>query len=151
MAGSDSEDIDDLLLEAAGAGRPSNKRSRKASVDSDEDDASQLSEEVSQEYQAPSKKATAPSKKRKTEQADSDGLKKDDSIDEETFVFDGYGKDLIRDSQDKAALDQMNELERESEFASRAEARDREMERRRNVKMLQQARAQQAPNQKAQV
>ena len=151
MAGSDSEDIDNLLLEAAGAGRPRNKRSRKASVDSDQDDASQLSEEVSQEYQAPAKKAKAPGKRRKTERTDNDGLNREDSIDEENFVFDGYGKDLVRDSQDKAALDEMNELEREYEFAQRAEARDREMERRRNVRMLQQSRAQQGPSQQEQV
>lgn len=151
MAGSDSEDIDDLLLEAAGAGRPRKKRSRNASVDSEADDESQLSEEMSQEYHAPARKAKAPSKKPRAEQADNPGLTKDDGIDEDTFVFDGYGKDLIRDSQDKAALDNMNELDREYEYSQRAEARDREIERRRNVRMLQQSRAQQAPTQQQQV
>ena len=151
MAGSDSEDIDDLLLEAAGAGRPRNKRSRDVSGDSEQDDASQLSEEVSQEYRAPARKAKAPSKKRKAEQADNDELDKEDGFDEDTFVFDGYGKDLIRDSEDKATLDQMTEFEREYEFAQRADARDREMERRRNVRMLQQSRAQQGPSQQQQV
>ena len=150
MGGSDSEDIDDLLLEAAGAGRPSSKRSRDVSVDSDQDDASQLSEEVSQEYRAPARKAKAPGKRRKTEQADNND-NQEDSLDEDTFVFDGYGKDLIRDSEDKAALDKMTEFEREYEFAQRADARDREMERRRNVRMLQQSRAQQGPSQQQQV
>lgn len=151
MAGSDSEDIDDLLLEAAGASRPRTKRSRDASGDSDQDDASQLSEEVSQEYRAPARKAKGPGKKRKTEQGDDDELNKDDSIDEDAFVFDGYGKDLIRDSADRATLDNMTELDREYEFSQRAEARDREMERRRNVRMLQQARAPQGPSQQQQV
>ncbi|KAL3144358.1 hypothetical protein ABBQ32_004113 [Trebouxia sp. C0010 RCD-2024] len=150
MAGSDSEDIDDLLLEAAGASRPRTKRSRDASGDSDQDDASQLSEEVSQEYRAPARKAKGPGKKRKTEQGDDDELNKDDSIDEDAFVFDGYGKDLIRDSADRATLDNMTELDREYEFSQRAEARDREMERRRNVRMLQQARAPQGPSQQQQ-
>lgn len=151
MAGSDSEDIDDLLLEAAGASRPTKKRSRNASGESDQDDASQLSEEVSQEYQAPAKKAKGPGKKRKTEQADNDEVNKDDGFDEDAFVFDGYGKDLIRDSADRATLDKMTEFEREYEFAQRADARDREMERRRNVRMLQQSRAQQGPTQQQQV
>lgn len=150
MAGSDSEDIDDLLLEAAGAGRPSNKRSRDVSGDSEQDDASQLSEEVSQEYRAPARKAKAPGKKRKTE-ADTDNPNNDDSLDEDAFVFDGYGKDLIRDREDRATLDNMTEFEREYEFAQRADARDREMERRRNVRMLQQSRAQQGPSQQQQV
>ena len=151
MAGSDSEDLDDLLLQAGGASRPEAKRSRDISADVDQDDASQLSEEVSQEYRAPARKAKGPGKKRKTEQADNDELNKDDTFDEDAFVFDGYGKDLIRDSADRAILDTMNELDREYELSQRADARDREMERRRNVRMLQQARAQQGSSQQQQV
>lgn len=145
MAGSDSDDLEDMLLEAGGAGRPSNKRSRDEDVSdaSQQDGDSQLSEEVSQEYQAPAKKAKALGKKRKTATG-SDAADKEDTFDEDAFVFDGYGKDLIRGSADQAELDKLTEFERENELFQRAEARDREIERRRHAKLLQQSRAQQA-------
>jgi len=145
MAGSDSDDLEDMLLEAGGAGRPSNKRSRDEDVSdaSQQDGDSQLSEEVSQEYQAPAKKAKALGKKRKTATG-SDDADKEDTFDEDAFVFDGYGKDLIRGSADQAELDKLTEFERENELFQRAEARDREIERRRHAKLLQQSRAQQA-------
>ena len=147
MAGSDSDDLDDLLLEAGGAGRPTNKRSRVTSVSDDsEPEASQYSEEVSQEYQAPARTSKAASKKRKTDN-DCKADDKEDGFDPETFIFDGYGKDLIRDSADRAALDQLTEFEREQEFFQRAEARDRELERRNNARLMQQSRAKQAPAQ----
>ncbi len=145
MAGSDSDDLEDMLLEAGGAGRPNNKRSRAEEVsgDSEQDGGSQLSEEVSQEYQAPAKKAKASNKKRKAAMG-SDDADKEDVFDEDSFVFDGYGKDLIRDSVDRAGLEKLTEFEREYELSQRAEARDREIERRRHAKLLQQSRAQQA-------
>lgn len=145
MAGSDSDDLEDMLLEAGGAGRPSNKRSRDEDVSdaSQQDGDSQLSEEVSQEYQAPAKKAKALGKKRKTATG-SDAADKEETFDEDAFVFDGYGKDLIRGSADQAELDKLTEFERENELFQRAEARDREIERRRHAKLLQQSRAQQA-------
>ncbi|DBA90384.1 TPA: RNA polymerase-associated protein rtf1, variant 3 [Trebouxia sp. C0004] len=145
MAGSDSDDLEDMLLEAGGAGKPSNKRSRDEDVSdaSQQDGDSQLSEEVSQEYQAPARKAKASGKKRKTATG-SDAADKDDTFDEDAFVFDGYGKDLIRGSADQAELDKLTEFERENELFQRAEARDREIERRRHAKLLQQSRAQQA-------
>ena len=145
MAGSDSDDLEDMLLEAGGAGRPSNKRSRDedASDASQQDGDSQLSEEVSQEYQAPARKAKALGKKRKTGTG-SDAADKEDAFDEDAFVFDGYGKDLIRGSADQAELDKLTEFERENELFQRAEARDREIERRRHARLLQQSRAQQA-------
>ncbi|DBA93937.1 hypothetical protein WJX82_005036 [Trebouxia sp. C0006] len=145
MAGSDSDDLEDMLLEAGGAGRPSNKRSRDEDVSdaSQQDGNSQPSEEVSQEYQAPAKKAKALGKKRKTATG-SDSADKEDTFDEDAFVFDGYGKDLVRGSADQAELDKLTEFERENELFQRAEARDREIERRRHAKLLQQSRAQQA-------
>lgn len=147
MAGSDSDDLDDLLLEAGGAGKAKNKRVRDEQISGDSDqEASQLSEEVSQEYQAPAKKAKPPGKKRKTATGSDEG-EKEDSFNPDTFTFDGYGKDLIRDSTDKVGLEQMTELDREWELSQRAEARDREIERRQHAKLLQQTRAQQAPTQ----
>ena len=145
MAGSDSDDLDDLLLEAGGAGRPTNKRSRVTSISDDSGpEASQHSEEVSQEYQAPARTSKAASKKRKTDN-DNKPDDQEDDFDPDTFIFDGYGKDLIRDSADKAAVDQLTEFEREQEFFQRAEARDRELERRNNARLMQQSRAKQAP------
>lgn len=148
MAGSDSEDLEDMLLEAGGAGRPNNKRARDEDVSdaSQPGEDSQSSEEVSQEYQAPAKKAKAPGKKRKTATA-SDDADDTDAFDEDAFIFDGYGKDLVRGSADQAELDKLTEFERENELFQRAEARDREIERRRHAKLLQQSRAQQATTQ----
>lgn len=55
---------------------------------------------------SPSKEGKGRSKKRKT-QADNDNPHNEDSVDEHTFVFGGYGKDLVRDREDKATLDKI--------------------------------------------
>ena len=139
MGGSDSDSLDDMLLQAGGAGKASNKRSHSDVFDdSDQDEAaSESSEEVSQAAQSRGAKASA--KRSKT--ADASSSKPDPSVpfNEDTFMFDGYGKSLIRDEADSERLDAMNELDREMELSVRAELRDKELERRRNARLLQQA------------
>lgn len=140
MAGSDSDSLDDMLLQAGGAGKASNKRSRSEDVfdDSDQDEAaSDFSEEVSQAVQPRGPKPAA--KRSKT--ADASSSKPDPNVpfNEDAFMFDGYGKSLVRDEADAERLDAMNELDREMELSSRADLRDKELERMRNARLLLQA------------
>lgn len=140
MADSDSDSLDDMLLQAGGAGKASNKRSRSEDVfdDSDADEAaSESSHEVSQAVQSRGSKGS--SKRSKTEEAGSSKVDPSVPFNEDAFMFDGYGKSLIRDEADAEMLDAMNELDREMELSGRAELRDKELERMRNARLLMQA------------
>lgn len=142
MAGSDSDSLDDMLLQAGGAGKASNKRSRSEDIfdDSGQDEAaSDFSEEVSQAAQPRGVKPV--SKRSKTADASSNKPDSDKPFNEDEFMFDGYGKTLIRDEADAERLDALNELDREMELSSRADLRDKELERMRNARLLLQAKS----------
>ena len=51
---------------------------------------------------------------------------------------DGYDSELIGDDEDRARLNNMNELEREMILAERAEAREQARERRKQAQMVEQ-------------
>lgn len=137
MSDSDSS-LDSELLAVAGKKASGKKRGRKA-LSSDEEEVS--SEEVSLEDEsdwedAPSKKRGSgqkaqPQKRqaRNRGRADSD---EDDSDDGERLEIDE--EELIRDEEDRKRLAAMTELQREFELATRAEQRQRELERQRLLK-----------------
>ena len=56
--------------------------------------------------------------------------------DEESDYDDGYGSDLMGDEDDRARLGAMTELDREMELADRAEAREKELEKRQTIRAL---------------
>lgn len=56
----------------------------------------------------------------------------------ESDYDDGYGSDLMGDEEDRARLAGLTELDREMELADRAEAREKELERRQTVRALKQ-------------
>ena len=140
MADSDNDSLDDMLLQAGGAGKASNKRARSEDVfdysDADEA-ASESSQEVSQAVQSRGNRGS--SKRSKTDEAGSSKIDPNAPFNEDAFMFDGYGKSLIRDEADAEMLDAMNELDREMELSGRAELRDKELERMRNARLLMQA------------
>ena len=144
MAGSDSDDLEDLLLQAGGAGKASNKRSRSEDVFADSDDEASGGDSFEVD-QMPAKKAKPPGKRSKT--ADANKSASSTEINEDNFMFDGYGKSLIKDEADRLFLDTLTELEREMELAGRAEKRDKRLEQIRNARLYKpvQARTKQAP------
>ncbi|KAK9809057.1 hypothetical protein WJX72_008658 [[Myrmecia] bisecta] len=131
----DDLDLEEELLQVAGRSRQTgNKRSRSRRAPSDsEDEAALDSGDDSQEQPGRKKQATVPLKKRAAASREDEAGSDDGS---EAFD-DGYGSDLMGDAADRQRLMAMNELEREMILADRAEARDRERERRRNAKLIQ--------------
>ena len=116
----------------------SRKRKQLDSDDSDDDDVSFSSdedeeddEEEDEEDEDEDEIAAVPLKKRgKKKTADEDANEDDDDDDDESIDFnlsdydDGYGSDLMGDSEDRERLLAMNELDREMELYERQEKRD---------------------------
>ncbi|KAL4418793.1 hypothetical protein ABPG77_010202, partial [Micractinium sp. CCAP 211/92] len=138
MSDSDSS-LDSELLAVAGRKTTGKKRARKA-LSSDEEEVS--SEEVSLDDESdlegvPSKKRgsaqKAPARKRQARgRGRAASEDEDDSDDGERLEIDE--EELIRDEEDRKRLAAMTELQREFELATRAEQRQRELERQRLLK-----------------
>lgn len=138
MSDSDSS-LDSELLAVAGRKTTGKKRGRKA-LSSEEEEVS--SEEVSLDDESdledvPSKKRgsgqKAPARKRQARgRGRAASEDEDDSDDGDRLEIDE--EELIRDEDDRKRLAAMTELQREFELATRAEARQRELERQRLLK-----------------
>ncbi|KAL4425311.1 hypothetical protein ABPG75_009327 [Micractinium tetrahymenae] len=141
MSDSDSS-LDSELLAVAGKKATGKKRGRKA-LSSEEEEVS--SDEVSLEDEsdwddAPSKKRgsgqKAPARKRQARggRGRAASEDEDDSDDGERLEIDE--EELIRDEEDRKRLAAMTELQREFELATRAEQRQRDLERQRLLKKV---------------
>ncbi|XP_027160196.1 protein RTF1 homolog [Coffea eugenioides] len=127
----EEEELDDLLLEAAGRTGESERRRRKVpysddesdSKDDDYDDDHAYSNRKPSGSQVPLKKRLDP-----LERDEDDSNHEEDGYHEGDSDDDSVGSDLYKDEDDRKKLAQMSELQREMILADRASTRsDREM------------------------
>lgn len=127
----EEEELDDLLLEAAGRTGESERRRRKVPYSDDESDSKD--DDYNDDHAYSNRKPSGsqvPLKKRldPLERDEDDSNHEEDGYHEGDSDDNSVGSDLYKDEDDRKKLAQMSELQREMILADRASTRsDREM------------------------